>query len=95
MTINRTEKELYEYSASRWNSLNNMGLEIINKDLERYRDAALGTIVFNKTTVPKTSCEEFRSVAKINDGSLYRSKLGKFYIYQYTRDGESVAITLN
>ena len=95
VTINRTEKELYEDLSSRWNILNNMGIEIINKDLEGYRDAALGTIVFNKTTVPKTSCEEFRLVDKINDGSLYRTKLGKFYIYQYTRDGESVAITLN
>ena len=66
-----------------------MGLEIINKDLEVYRDAALGTIVFNRTTVPRTSCEEFRSVAKINDGSLYRSKLDEFYIYKYIRDGKS------
>ena len=56
VTINRTEKELYEDLSSRWNILNNMGIEIINKDLEGYRDAALGTIVFNKTTVPKTSC---------------------------------------
>ena len=45
--------------------------------------------------MPKTSCDEFRSVAKITDGLLYRSKLDDFYIYKYIRDGESVAITLN
>ena len=74
LTINRTEHETSEESSLQKTS-NNMGLEIINKDLEGYKDAALGTIVFNKTMVPKTSCDEFRSVAKITNGSLYRSKL--------------------
>ena len=45
--------------------------------------------------VPKTSCDEFHSVAKITDGSLYRSKLGEFSSFKYIRDGESVAVTLN
>ena len=45
--------------------------------------------------VPKTSCDEFLSVAEITDGALYRSKLGEFSIYKYVRDGESVAVTLN
>ena len=40
-------------------------------------------------------CDEFRSVAKITNGSLYRSKLGEYSIYKYIRDGESVAVTLN
>ena len=34
-------------------------------------------------------------MAKITDGSLYRSKLGEFSIFKYIRDGESVAVTLN
>ena len=45
--------------------------------------------------MPKTRCDEFRSVAKITDGLLYRSKLDSLYIYKYIRDGESVAITSN
>ena len=72
-----------------------MGLERINEDLEGYRDNAMGTIVFNKTMVPKTSCDEFRSVAEITNGAVYRSKSGEFSIYKYVRDGESVAVTLN
>ena len=87
LTINRTEHETSEDSSSGQKTINNMGLEIFNKDLEGYKDAALGTIVFNKTMVTKTSCEEFRSLAKITDGSLYRSKLGEFSIYKYIRYG--------
>ena len=34
-------------------------------------------------------------MAEISDGKLFRSKVDNFFIYQYTRDGESVAITLN
>ena len=45
--------------------------------------------------MPQNRCEEFRSVAKITDGLLFRSKLNNFFIYQYSRDGESIAITLN
>ena len=85
ITIDRTE-ETSEDSSSNRNSFNNLGIEIISKDLEGYRDAVLGTIVFNRTTIPKTRCEEFRSVAKINDGSLYISKLDEFYIYTSISD---------
>ena len=45
--------------------------------------------------MPQNRCDEFHSVAKITDGLLFRSKLDDFYIYKYSRDGESVAITLN
>ena len=72
-----------------------MGIDILNKDLEGYQDAALGTIVFNKTKIPKTNCEEYRSVAEINEGMLYRSKLGEFSILKYVRDGETVAVTID
>ena len=70
ITVNRTEEKTSEDSSLEKNSFSDMGLEIINNDLEGYRDAALGTIVFNKTTVPKTRCDEFCSVAKITDGLL-------------------------
>ena len=66
ITINRTE-ETSEDSSSERNSFSNLGLEIISKDLEGYRDAVLGTIVFNRTTVPRTRCEEFRSVVARQD----------------------------
>ena len=79
LTINRTEHETSEDSSSGWKTINNMGLEIINKDLEGYKDAALGTIVFNKTMIPKTNCDELRSLAKITNGSLY-----KFVLYPIT-----------
>ena len=52
LTINRTEHETSEDSSSGQKTIDNMGLEIFNKDLEGYKDAALGTIVFNKTMVP-------------------------------------------
>ena len=45
--------------------------------------------------MPKTNCEEYRSVAKINEGLLYKSKLGEFSIFKYVRDGESVAVTID
>ena len=51
LTINRTEHETSEDSSLGQKTIYNMGLEIFNKDLEGYKDAALGTIVFNKTTV--------------------------------------------
>ena len=58
-------------------------------------DAALGTIVFNKKKIPKTGSEEYRSVAEIKEGMLYRSKLGKFSIFKYSQDNETVAVTIN
>ena len=78
VTIDRTTNETSEDSTSEQKTISNMGLDIINHDLGGYYDAALGTIVFNKTKIPKTSCEEYRSVAKINEGMLYKSKLGDF-----------------
>ena len=50
-----------------------MGFNIIEYELEGYRDTFIGTIVFNKTTVPQNRCDEFRSVAKITDGFGYCS----------------------
>ena len=45
--------------------------------------------------LPQNRCEEFRSVAQIPDGLLFRSNVDNFFIYQYSRDEELVAITLN
>ena len=51
-------------------TVSNIGLDMMNKDLEGYHDTALGTIVFNKTKIPRTECEEYRSVAEIKEGML-------------------------
>ena len=68
---------------------------MINKDLEGYHEAALGTIVFNKTKIPRTECEDYRSVAEIKEGLLFRSKLGDFSIFKYTRENDPVAVTID
>ena len=68
---------------------------MIEHELESYTDANAGTIVFNRTDIPRNKCQEFRSIAKIEDGQLFQSKIEKFSIYQYERDEEQVAITLN
>ena len=68
---------------------------MIEHELESYTDANVGTIVFNRTNLPRNRCQEFRSVAKIEDGQLFHSKTDKFSIYRYERDEEQVAITLN
>ena len=64
-------------------------------ELESYADANIGTVVFNRTNLPRNRCQEFRSIAKIEDGQLFHSKLDKFAIYRYEREEEQVAITLN
>ena len=51
--------------------------------------------MFNKTKISKTDCEEYRSVAEIKEGMLYRSKLGEFSIFKYTRDNETVAVIID
>ena len=51
--------------------------------------------MFNRTNLPRNRCQEFRSITQIEDGQLFHSKLDKFAIYRYERDGEQVAITLN
>ena len=68
---------------------------MIEHELESYTDANVGTIVFNHTNLPRNRCQEFRSVAKIEDGQLFHSKTEKILIYKYERDEEQVAITLN
>ena len=38
-----------DVSSGRKTTVSNKGLEMMNEDLEGYHEAALGTIVFNKT----------------------------------------------
>ena len=64
-------------------------------ELESYADVNVGTVVFNRTNLPRHRCEEFWSISTIEDGELFQSKLDKFVIYRYERDEEQVAITLN
>ena len=64
-------------------------------ELESYADVNVGTVVFNRTNLPRHRCEEFWSIAKIEEGQLFKSKLDKFAIYRYEREEEQVAITLN
>ena len=90
-TTNETSKDF----TSEQKTISSMGLDIINQDLEGFHDAALGTIVFNKTKIPKTNCKEYRSMAKIHEVLLYKAKLGEFSIFKYVRDGESVAVTID
>ena len=64
-------------------------------ELESYQDIIVGTVVFNRTRLPRTKCEEIRSIATIENGELLQSKLEKFAILKYTKEDEQVAITLN
>ena len=94
LSVNRTEDKTAEEILEN-SSFKDLGFTIIEYEWEGYRDTSVGTIVFNKTSLPQNRCEEFHSVAEITDGLLFRSKLDNFFIYKYSRDGESVAITLN
>ena len=73
----------------------NIGMKNNINSLEAYRDLAYGTIVFNITGLPRSECEAFRSVTKINNGELLKSKLEDFSILKYSQGEDSVAITLN
>ena len=70
LAFNRTEDKTAEEFLEN-SSVKDMGFYIIEYELEGYRDTSVGTIVFNKTTLPQNRCEEFGSVAKITDGLLF------------------------
>ena len=94
LAFNRTEDKTVEEFLEN-SSVKDMGFNIIEYELEGYKDTSVGTIVFNKTSLPQNRCQHFHSVAKITDRLLFRSKSNSFFIYHYSRDGESIAITLN
>ena len=64
-------------------------------ELETYTDVSLGRIIFNRTMIPRSHCEEYKSIAKIETGGLYMSKIDNYGIYAYYRNGERVAVTLS
>ena len=70
---NMLDSAHYKHSGGRMNS----------NELESYVDISLGRIIFNRTMVPRNTCEEFRSVAKIESGGLYMSKIDNFGIYTH------------
>ena len=39
-------------------------------ELESYQDVILGTVVFNRTRLPRSKCEEYRSISKINKNEI-------------------------
>ena len=51
-------------------------------ELESYEDVNIGRVVFNRTNLPRHKCEEYRSIAKIDNGELLQSKLERFAIYK-------------
>ena len=55
-------------------------------ELESYQDNIVGTVVFNRTRLPRNKCEEIRSIATIENGELLQSKLEKFAILKYTKE---------
>ena len=57
---NMLDSSHYKHSGGRMNS----------NELESYVDVSLGRIIFNRTMVPRNTCEEFRSVAKFETGGL-------------------------
>ena len=90
-----TVKPTTDDSSKHRTSLNNMGIDVMNEDLEGHYDSALGTLVFNKTGLPTTDCEQYRSIAEIEKGLLFKSKLGEFSILGYTREKETIAVTID
>ena len=73
----------------------NTGGKKNTNEIESYVDVSLGRIIFNRTNIPRNTCQEYRSVARIESGGLYHSKLDNYAIYQYYRDGERIAVTLS
>ena len=54
-------------------------------ELESYQDIIIGQVVFNRTGLPRSRCENFRSIATIENGELLQSKLESFSILKYTK----------
>ena len=81
---NMLDSSHYKHSGGKMNS----------NEMESYVDVSLGRIIFNRTNIPRSTCEEFRSVAKIESGGLYASKIDNFAIYTYYCNGERIAVTL-
>merc|ERR1712198_67789 len=92
--INRRRNIRRERLVDR-SSYRNTGMENNMNFLESYRDLAFGTLVFNISGLPRNECEAFRSVSKISQGELMKSKLEDFSILKYSQGKETTAVTLN
>ena len=70
--------------------------KIENEDifLESYQDLAYGTITFNISGLPRSECEAIRSVSKVRQGKIMKSKLESLSIIKYNHEGEETAVTL-
>merc|ERR1711873_27816 len=73
----------------------NVGMRNNINMLEAYQDLAYGSVVFNISGLPRNECEAFRSISRIDDGELLKSKLESFSILKYNQGEDNVAITLN
>ena len=65
LAINRSRDETIEEILDN-SYYKNDGFNLVEHELEGYSDAT--TIVFNRTSLPRNKCQEFRSVAQIEDG---------------------------
>ena len=66
-----------------------------SNELENYSDIVYGTVVFNITGLPRSRCESFRWIAKIENGEILKSKLEDLVILRYKKKDEEVAVTMN
>ena len=81
LSINRSRDQTAEEVLEN-SSYTDNGFNLVEYELEGYRDATVGTVVFNRTILPQNKCQEFRSVAQIPDGRLFHSKVDHFSIFQ-------------
>ena len=96
LTIDRSPFDLpSDSSTNQRKSIKDKAMNMLNMELESYFDSALGVFVMNRTTLPSTECQQFRSIADISEASLFKSKLGDFSILRYTRENQTVAVTLD
>ena len=82
-------------STNHRGTIKDKAMDVLNKELEGHFDSILGMFVFNRTILPTNECQRYRSIADISEASLFRSNLGDFSILQYTRDNQTVVITLH
>ena len=96
LTIDRSPFNLpSDSSTNQRKSIKDKAMSMLNMELESYFDSVLGVFVMNRTTLPSTKCQRFRSIADISEASLFKSKLGNFSILRYTHDNKTVAVTLD
>ena len=71
LSINRSREQTIEEILDN-SYYKNDGFNLVEHELEGYRDATVGTVVFNRTSLPRNKRQEFRSVAQ-NSGWTFIS----------------------